>query len=92
MTEITFYKFLELPYLRQKLIYNQIKKSNGSLSKWQTQLIEVCTSGKIEKLKLLSLTRLQSLITLCAGSGIGKSTAKKIYEIILEVSYNDLPI
>tara|TARA_Y100001938_G_scaffold151056_1_gene245536 strand:- start:1808 stop:2260 length:453 start_codon:yes stop_codon:yes gene_type:complete len=150
MNTITFYQFLELPYLRQKLIYNQIRKSTGSFSEWQTQLIEVCKSGKIEKLKFLALKpfceryisdlkqnelpikkesksvsksskiknvckflienkipdRYANLFTeinifdfkkmsfddLVAINGIGKSTAKKIYEIILDITYNDEPI
>ena len=51
----TFYEFLELPYLRQKIEYNKIRKSNDKGAEWKSQLILVCNSREVEKLKLLSL-------------------------------------
>tara|TARA_R110001632_G_scaffold67464_2_gene158455 strand:+ start:1954 stop:2355 length:402 start_codon:yes stop_codon:yes gene_type:complete len=54
--EITFYEFLELPFLRQQIEYNKIRKTPKLDSDWKVQLVSVCTSGELQKLTHLALT------------------------------------
>ena len=54
--EITYYSFLELPYFRQKIEYNKIRKSKDLNKSWKQELFKVCNSKNIDNLNLLSLT------------------------------------